>query len=225
MGNPICCGARGGSEPVPPRRHPALRQQRPVPDSVKSGEYLSGLGRRPGCHAVAIPIDEVSFAPLRTAGGSDRSESTDKCAALVLPPRRLAGIVQRVDRPIRITRHWRLAHPGGWLTLQLRYVVFHGPVKWILSGNHGVKIDPAQSGCSIDQAATLGFSANLGYGVARCEMSQAYLSGKKALFNDCFSDGPGYYVQTARPRPAKTTLLPGRGAEGVLNSRLKILGL
>ncbi|MCK7502947.1 MAG: hypothetical protein MZV70_01815 [Desulfobacterales bacterium] len=34
-----------------------------------------------------------------------------------------------MDRPMQITRHWRLGSLSAWLTLQLRYIVFHGPAK------------------------------------------------------------------------------------------------
>jgi hypothetical protein len=50
-------------------------------------------------------------------------------SAIVLQPRSLVGIVQDMDRLMRITRHWRLGSLSAWLTLQLRYIVFHGPAK------------------------------------------------------------------------------------------------
>ncbi len=184
--------------------------------SIATGQYLLTCIRGDG--TVTISDDKDNMSKLTVL---DLPEN----AALVLQPRCLAGIVQSVDRPIRITRHWRLGHIGSWLTLQLRYVVFHGPAKLIVRGNHGVEADAAQAGSSINQAATLGFSANLGYGVTRCETFYAYLSGKKELFNDCFSSGPGSYVHEVRPHPATKTLLPGRGIEGILDLLLKPFGL
>jgi hypothetical protein len=115
-------------------------------------------------------------------------------SSLVLQPRCLAGIVQDTNHPIRITRHWRLGNLSSWLTLQLRYIVFHGPVKLVLKGNNGIEVDPSDAGTSLNQVATLGFSANLGYSVSRCETFYAYYSGKNALFNDRFSSGPGFYL-------------------------------
>jgi hypothetical protein len=145
-------------------------------------------------------------------------------AALVLQPRRLIGIIQRLDVPVRITRHWRLGHLSSWLTMQLRYVVFHGPVKLIVRGNGGVKVGNSKAGVSINQAATLGFSANLRYGVSRCEPFYAYSSGKKELFEDSFSMGPGYYVQEVSP-----VLVEGgplrRPWEVAINAFLKAFGL
>lgn len=186
--------------------------------SIASGLYLLTCIRTEGTGTVTI-----------SAGEEDRNEITvlelPANSALVLQPRCLVGVIQRIDRPLKITRPWRLGNLGSWLTLQLRYVVFHGPAKLIVKGNRGVEVDAAQAGTSINQAATLGFSANLGYGVARSGPFYGYLSGKTELFNDCFSSGPGYYVHEVHPRPPKTTLLPGRGIEGILGSILKAFGL
>jgi len=145
-------------------------------------------------------------------------------AALALQPRCLIGIIQRLDAPVRISRHWRLGHLSSWLTMQLRYVVFHGPVKLIVRGNGGVRVGNSKAGVSINQAATLGFSANLRYGVSRCEPFYAYSSGKKELFEDSFSMGPGYYVQEVSP-----VLVEGgplrRPWEVAINAFLKAFGL
>lgn len=145
-------------------------------------------------------------------------------AALVLQPRCLVGIVQQIDNPIRITKHWRLGNLSSWLTMQLRYIVFHGPGKLIVRGNGGVKVGKANEEFSINQAATLGFSANLRYGVSRCENFYAYLSGKKELFDDSFSLGPGLYVQEVSP-----ILVEGgpvrRPWEVLINAILKAFGL
>ena len=186
--------------------------------SIATGLYLLTCVRTEGTGTMTI-----------SAGEEDHNEITvlevPANSALVLQPRCLAGVIQRIDAPIKITRPWRLGNLGSWLTLQLRYVVFHGPAKLIVKGNRGVEVDAAQAGTSINQAATLGFSANLGYGVTRSGTFYGYLSGKNELFNDCFSSGPGYYVHEVRPRPAATSLLPGRGIEGILSSILKAFGL
>ena len=128
-------------------------------------------------------------------------------SSLVLQSRCLAGIVQNSNRPIKITRHWRLGNLGSWLTLQLRYVIFHGPSKLILKGNNGIEVDPASAGASLNQAATLGFSANLRNSVSRCETFYSYYSGKMALLNDRFSCGPGFYLHEVSP---------GKGPKGPL---------
>lgn len=146
-------------------------------------------------------------------------------SSLVLQPRFLAGVVQDSERPIRITRHWRLFDPASWLTLQLRYMVFHGPAKLILKGFNGVQVDPVQEGTKINQASTIGFTANLHYSVTRCEPFFPYLGGRQELFDDRFSGSSGYFVHEVSPKPSKFTLLPGRGIEGILNSILKIFGI
>jgi hypothetical protein len=48
-------------------------------------------------------------------------------AALVLQPSCLVGIILSGSEPLQITRHWRFNRLGAWLTLQFRYIVFHGP--------------------------------------------------------------------------------------------------
>jgi uncharacterized protein (AIM24 family) len=111
-------------------------------------------------------------------------------AALVLQPRNLVGVVQNVGRPIRITRHWRFGL-GAWITFQFRYLVFEGPGRLIVQGCRGVRIEAADRGRSIDQGATIGFSANLDYSRRRSETFGAYLMGMRGLFNDNFSGGPG----------------------------------
>ncbi|MBK9440748.1 MAG: hypothetical protein IPN53_05275 [Comamonadaceae bacterium] len=120
-------------------------------------------------------------------------------AALVLQPRSLVGILHPINRPMIIRKYWRAFALSSWLTMQLRYVVFHGPVKLIVRGNGGVSVGLVDESVLINQAATLGFSANLAYGVNRCENFHVYSSGKKELFDDRFSSGPGFYVQEVNP--------------------------
>ena len=146
-------------------------------------------------------------------------------SSLILQPRFLAGVVQANERPIKITRHWRLFDPASWLTLQLRYMVFHGPAKLILKGCNGVQVDSVQESATINQASTIGFTANLRYSVSRCEPFFAYLTGKQELFDDCFAGSSGYFVHEVSPKQAKVTLLPGRGIEGVIITILKVFGI
>jgi hypothetical protein len=128
-------------------------------------------------------------------------------SSIVLQPRCLAGVVQNSNHPIKITKHWRLGNLSSWLTLQLRYVVFHGPSKLVLKGNNGIEVDPTNAGTTLNQAATLGFSANLSYSVSRCETFYSYYSGKMALLDDRFSSGPGFYLHEVSP---------GKGSKGPL---------
>ena len=146
-------------------------------------------------------------------------------AALVLQPHCLVGVVQRREFPVRISRHWRLGSLHAWLTLQLRYLVFHGPAKLIVRGSRGVRVETAGNGQSINQAATIGFSANLAYSTTRCETFASYLMGQQELFNDNFAGTSGCYVYEETPHFGKRTGITGRGIEGVTDSFLKMFGI
>lgn len=145
--------------------------------------------------------------------------------AVVFQPHRLIGVVQTKAQPMQISRHWRLGSLNAWLTLQLRYLVFHGPVKLVVAGCRGVRVEAAGQGRSINQAATIGFSANLAYSTMRCETFGAYLMGKQALFNDHFDGGPGFYVYEEMPHGGQKTGLFGRGLQGLSDSVLKVFGV
>jgi hypothetical protein len=145
--------------------------------------------------------------------------------AMVLQPRNLVGVLQPRNRPVRITSHWRLRSPSAWLTLQLRYLVFHGPARLVVKGCRGIRVERADTSRLINQAATMGFSANLAYSTTRSETFVAYLLGKQELFNDRFSDGPGFYVYEEMPRFGKRSGIMGRGLEGLLDSALKVFGI
>ena len=127
--------------------------------------------------------------PLSELGIIDVAEG----AAFVVRPRALAGVIQDRARPIRITRHWRLGLQA-WLTLQLRFLAFHGPARLVVKGCRGICVEQAGGGRMINQAATLGFSADVSYRNTRCETFISYWRGKEALFNDVFSGESGVYV-------------------------------
>ena len=146
-------------------------------------------------------------------------------AALVMQPHNLVGVLQRRDAPVRITSHWRLGSLHAWLTLQLRYLAFHGPAQLIVQGCRGVRVERAGQGRSIQQAATIGFNANLAYTTRRSDTFGAYLLGKQGLLNDSFDGASGFYVYEEMPH----TLVRGgrvrRGLEGVADSLLKVFGI
>ena len=148
-------------------------------------------------------------------------------AAMIVQPRSLAGIVKRAGVPVKITRHWRLSSLHAWLTLQLRYLAFHGPCKLILKGCRGVCAERPEPGQPrlINQAATIGFSANLDYKTTRCETFVSYVRGKEDLFNDLFSGGPGWFVYEEMPAVGRKTGITGRGLEGVIDAFLKAFGI
>jgi uncharacterized protein (AIM24 family) len=148
-------------------------------------------------------------------------------AAMVIQPRSLAGIVKREGLPIAMTRHWRLGSLHAWLTLQLRYLVFHGPCRLILKGCRGVRAEEPRAGQPrlINQAATLGFSANLDYKTVRCETFVPYLRGREDLFNDLFGGGPGRFVYEEMPARGAGRGVSGRGLEGITDAVLKAFGI
>lgn len=148
-------------------------------------------------------------------------------AAMVLQPRSLAGVVTHAGAPVRITRHWRATTLHAWLTLQLRYLVFHGPCRLVLKGTRGVRAEEPTPGQPrlLNQAATLGFSANLDYQVARTETFVPYLRGREALFNDLFSGGPGRFVYEEMPAGGRRAGIAGRGLEGVVDAVLDAFGI
>jgi hypothetical protein len=148
-------------------------------------------------------------------------------AAMVMHPRSLAGILKPAGGAARITRHWRLGSLHAWLTLQLRYLVFHGPCELLLKGCRGVRAEaplPNQPRL-INQAATLGFSANLEYRTVRCETFVPYLRGHEALFNDLFAGSPGWFVYEEMPARGGRYGIAGRGLEGLTDAVLKAFGI
>ena len=151
--------------------------------------------------------------------------SLEEGSAMVLRPRALRGLIQPRGRPVRISRHWRLGHLSAWLTLQFRYLVFHGPCILVVQGTRGVRLERAGAGRGINQAATIGFSAGLAYGVRRGEAFGAYLMGKQELFNDSFRDDRGYYLYEEMPREGSRAGLWGRGLSGLGDAALKIFGI
>ena len=146
---------------------------------------------------------------------------------MVVQPRSLAGVVKPVGVPVAITRHWRLGSLHAWLTLQLRYLVFHGPCRLVLKGCRGVRAEQPEPGRPrlINQSATLGFSANLDYRNTRCETFVSYLRGQEDLFNDLFGGGPGWFVYEEMPAAGRRTGFAGRGLEGVADAALKAFGI
>ncbi len=145
-------------------------------------------------------------------------------SSAVLLPRHIVGVIQARGAPPRITRHWRLFNLHAWLTLQLRYLVIHGPVTLVVKGCRGVRVEAAEAGRSLNPAATMGFSANLSYASRRCETLFSYLSGQQPLLNDSFAGGSGYYIYQEMPYQRRGGFF-GRGLEGLLDTVLKPLGI
>jgi hypothetical protein len=173
-------------------------------------------------------------APTRVVVSSQRDPFSEigviaipQGAAMVVHPRALAGLLKPAGRPTHITRHWRLGTLHAWLTLQLRYLAFHGPCRLVMKGCRGVRSEAPQPGQPrlINQAATLGFSANLEYRTVRTETFVPYLRGHEDLFNDLFAGGPGWFVYEEMPARERRAGIAGRGLEGLADAFLKAFGI
>lgn len=149
----------------------------------------------------------------------------DEGDALVLQPHYLVGILQLRAQPLRITSHWRLGSLSAWLTLQLRYLVFHGPGSLVVKGSRGICVESADSGRLINQAATMGFSAGLLYSTVRSETFVPYLQGTQGLFKDRFAGSPGFYVYEEMPYAGKRSGITGRGLEVLMDSVRSVFGI
>ncbi|HTL25909.1 MAG TPA: hypothetical protein VL280_04795 [Burkholderiales bacterium] len=184
--------------------------------SLLSGMYLLTRVSPAGAEPVVLSSTKD---PLSELGILELGEN----AAFVVRPRALAGVIQDRAKPIRITRHWRFGLQA-WLTLQLRFLAFHGPAKLVVKGCRGICVEPAGKGRLINQAATLGFSAQAGYGNSRCETFISYWRGKEELFNDLFSGDSGVYVYEETPAAARAAGI-GRPLEGFTDALLKAFGV
>jgi hypothetical protein len=145
--------------------------------------------------------------------------------SFVLQPRCLVGAIHPATQPLRISSQWRLWSLHAWLTLQLRYLVFHGPARLIVRGCRGVRVERAGDGRRINQAATIGWSANLRYTTSRSETFAAYLLGQRDLLNDSFAGEDGYYVYEEIPDRRRAGGITGRGLEGMTDALLKAFGI
>jgi len=185
--------------------------------SLLSGMFMLTRVAAAGSEPVVI---SATKDPLSEVGMIDLADG----AAFVCQPRSLAGVIQDRRNPMRITRHWRLGSLQAWLTLQLRFLVFHGPGRLVMKGCRGIRIESAGTGRLINQAATLGFSANLDYANTRCETFVSYWAGKEDLFNDLFTGASGVYVYEEMPDLKRTGGI-GRHLEGFTDAVLKIFGV
>lgn len=212
--------------------HPAYLQSSPV-GSRKRTQWLldwsypltslaagmAALTRITSTHSASVTLS-ASDDPLVEVAVLHLPEG----AALVLQPRGLVGLVFHGARQPAISSHWRLASLHAWLTLQLRFIVFRGPLTLIVRGTRGVRMEPAGQGRSISQAATLGFSTGVLYSTTRSETFVPYLRGQQALLNDRF-DGDGIYLYEETPRHGKQPGKVGSWFEGFTDAVLKVFGI
>ena len=184
--------------------------------SLLSGMFLLTRVRFAGTDPVVVSSTKD---PLGEIGVLDLAEG----AAFVCRPRALAGVIQHQSHPIRITRHWRFGLQA-WLTLQLRFLAFHGPGHLILKGCRGIRVERSAAGRVINQSATLGFSADVAYSNTRAETFMSYLTGKEELFNDLFTGEAGVYAYEETPAGGRAAGI-GRPLQGFGDALLKIFGV
>jgi hypothetical protein len=146
-------------------------------------------------------------------------------ATCVLKPRSLIAFVQPTGRPMRVTSHWRLFTLSAWLTMQLRFIAFHGPARLIVKGGRGVRIERAERGRVFGQDQLVGFSADLAYSVARTETFMPYLLGREQLLKDKVKEGSGILVIEEAPLATGRNGEVKKGLEGTFDTMLTALGL
>ena len=146
-------------------------------------------------------------------------------SALVFQPRGLVGLICDANQPLAISSHWRLGSLHAWLTLQLRFIVFRGPVTLIVCGCRGVRLERAGQGRAISQSATLGFTTDVRYSTMRSETFLPYLRGQQALLNDRFDGDHGVYLYEETPRHGKQPGKAGSWFEGFTDAILKVFGI
>lgn len=145
-------------------------------------------------------------------------------AACVLQPRAVAAVAQPIKRRLRISRHWRLGSLNAWLTLQLRYLVFHGPARLVLKGGRGVRVEAAEQGRVFGQNQLVGFSADLAYSVTRTETFWPYFLGREQLMKDRVMAGEGVLIIEEAPLTAGCSDVR-RGLEGMVDAGMKVFGM
>ncbi|MGK5061262.1 hypothetical protein [Janthinobacterium sp. LB3P112] len=213
--------------------HPAYLQSSPV-SSTKRTQWL--LDWRFPFTSLAAGMVALTRLQSDTTASLTISASDDPLlevaivhlpagSALVFQPRALVGFICDSAQPLAISSHWRLASLHAWLTLQLRFIVFRGPVTLIVRGCRGVRLERAGQGRSISQSATLGFTTDVLYSTLRSETFIAYLRGQQALLNDRFDGDNGVYLYEETPRHGKQPGTVGSWFEGFTDAILKVFGI
>ncbi|MBW8294347.1 hypothetical protein [Sphingopyxis sp.] len=195
----------------------AVLDYRHVLSSIASGliflTRIRGEGETTTVSAVRDPFAEL--AEIRLPAG----------AACVLHQRALVAVVQPIAQAIRITSHWRLFSLNAWLTLQLRYLVFHGSCRLIVKGGRGIRVEQAERGRIFGQDQLVGFSTDLAYSVTRTETFAPYFFGREQLLKDKIEQGSGILIIEEAPLSSRRGNGVGGRLEGVFDAGLKVFGL
>lgn len=174
---------------------------------------VEGAGDTTTISAVNDPFAEVTVLELPAGAGC------------VLQPRALAAVAQFSRSPLRVTSHWRLGSLHAWLTLQLRYIMFHGPVRLVIKGARGVRVEPAERGRVFGQDQLVGFSADLSYSVTRTETFWPYFFGLESLLKDKVEGGDGVLILEEAPMIGADGRRRRKGLEGMADVLLKAVGI
>lgn len=174
---------------------------------------IRGEGQITTISASADPFAEVTEIMIPEGG------------ALVLHPRALVAVVQPVGSPLRITSRWRLFSLNAWLTLQLRFFVFHGAARLVIRGGRGVRVERAGHGRIFAQDQLVGFSADLSYSVTRNEVFVPYLIGRESLFRDRVEKSDGILIIEEAPLALRGGGQVKHGLEGAFDAALKAFGM
>lgn len=174
---------------------------------------IRGEGEVTTVSAVQNPFAEVTVVTLPEG------------AACVLQPRALAAVAQPSRRPLRVTGHWRLFSLNAWLTMQLRYLVFHGPARLVIMGGRGVRVERAEQGRIFGQHQLVGFSCDLAYSVTRVETFWPYFFGREQLLKDRVEPGEGILIIEEAPMAGRRAGEAPGGIEGLLDAGMKAFGM
>ncbi|MFC0135714.1 hypothetical protein [Massilia eurypsychrophila] len=187
--------------------------------SLVSGMYmLTRVRAKSGDDRIVIssdadPMSEIALVTIPSG------------SSMVFQPRGMVGVIYQSSEPLKIARRWRIFSAHAWLTLQLRYLIFRGPVTLIVRGSRGVRVEPAGQARTISQYATLGFSSHLEYATVRSETFWPYFQNRAALLQDKFDGENGYYVYDETPRFGKSGGFFTRCLEGITDTVLRVFGI
>ena len=190
-------------------RHPLAS----IASGMKFLTRIRGAGETTTVSAVEDPLAEVTVLTLPDG------------SSCVLQPRALAAVVQPVDRPLLVKSHWRLGSVNAWLTLQFRYLVFHGPCRLVIKGGRGVRVERAEQGRIFRQPQLIGFSTDLAYSVTRAETFAPYFLGREQLFKDRVEAGAGILIIEEAPMVGRGKAGARRSLEGAFEVVTKAFGI
>lgn len=197
-----------------------LSRRQPVASLVRKLAFLTRYRDAPAGAEATVAAGNEPFAELLRLPLAEGQACT-------IRPRLIVAVLQPAARPLRITGHWRLFSLQAWLTLQLRFLVFHGPGLLVLKGARGLHAIAADHDVELPQGHLVGFSANLAHGVTRAATFQPYLFGREPLLRDRVAQGPGIVLVEEAPALARTR--SGHGVshrlENALDVLLKFFGL